>query len=567
MEKSIKFELTFVLLGCFGLLCCCIYDTAFAGEGDAAQEWVDVEVLVNVLEGADANNIDDAIAKANEALAQAHIRLVKKATDPNASADEDGSGALDRDERDQAREDGQEELNNTCGAGKGVKIDVTDDCEEGEPNTVGLAIHRNPVIIIEPDTDTNELGKTIAHEFGHVFTLDYDKYDANDINDLMYGYTGSGTHLDANEVNEIFGEAKRRGRAYFVMPRVLSGRSVAIPAGINYSIDGFGATLDEFKDTIISDPLGVLTDPNDPTTRYADIGEVIVFADSPFEPASKITTTIQSSGLYPESIWSVDSFFDITYSIDYEGTIGSAHVAMLNGKIYEAIWYDPYGFPTEIPIEAVLHTESEFKGMPHVGEPHNYTLEVSIPIELVQLSLTSAEPITVEVDSMHLDHRNSSDPLNPDPDLDIMLMDFTEPFDFALDQPCPCPGLTFAGGSDKTCSDELCYDWTLSGCGFTPGKDVEVQVNGETVTTARVHENGGVFTSFYGISAEDGLEHEVLVKEIDDDLSTGGAKWATGYFIVTKHGELAGDIDKDGDVDFYDFAYIANDWLVGTDSP
>ena len=40
--------------------------TSRVSAGPAAEEWIDVEVVVNVLDGANAGNIDDAITKATD---------------------------------------------------------------------------------------------------------------------------------------------------------------------------------------------------------------------------------------------------------------------------------------------------------------------------------------------------------------------------------------------------------------------------------------------------------------------------------------------------------------------
>ena len=79
MNASIKFFLIVAFIFCL---------TAIkVSAQNATEEWIDIEVVVNVLDGADANGVEDAIAKVNEILAPAKIRLVKKATNPNAFGD------------------------------------------------------------------------------------------------------------------------------------------------------------------------------------------------------------------------------------------------------------------------------------------------------------------------------------------------------------------------------------------------------------------------------------------------------------------------------------------------
>ncbi len=535
----------------------------------SAEEWIDVGVVVNVLDGADASNIDDAIAKANEVFAQAKIRLVKKATDPNATADTDSSGGLDRDERDDARKEGQKVLDKTVGAGKGIKIDISDaNCDASDANTVGVAIHRNPVIIVGSESDANELGKTIAHELGHVFTLNYDLYDANDVNRLMYGYTGSGTGLDVNEVNEIRQGAKSRGTAYFVVPRILSGGAVAVPDGIHYSIDGFGAILDDFHDVQFNDPCGTITDQNDPTIQYADIGEVSVFADEPFGPNGFVKTTVQL-GRLPDGTWNVDSFFDITYQIDFGGPlIGQAHIELQNWLPVSATWYDANGLPTTDTIVVRVNEESEFSGDPHRGEPHNKTLQVDIPVELIQLSLVSIEPIIVTCDSYHLDHRYS-----PDPNV-IELWDVTVPFEFGLSRPCPGPSLSFALNNSPSASDPN-GDIVVFGCGFEPNIDAAITFasEGHVLSDYTVPVTDGKLTLQVGCS-ESGVSSAlnwigVFVEQLKPPvpLQLDEVVHAEGFFKYCPEGSIPGDLDGDCDEDFVDFALFANNWLSGATTP
>jgi hypothetical protein len=546
----------------FLLVVCMVFVLPFTtrGEKAAEEEWVDVEVLINLLDGADASNIDEAIKKANEALAKAKIRLVKKAVDADAKADGDGSGDLDLDERDKARKDGVKELKDTLGAGKGLKIDITDDCDANDANAVGLAIHRHPVIIIEPDADPNELGKTIAHEFGHVLTLDYDLYDTNDVNSLMYGYTGSGTELDANEIEEIHREAKKRGKAYKKGAAVLPNDDTSVPSGRNQSMDAHGAILDEFGDMTFLDPTGLILDPEDPSIQYADIGEVIMFTDNPFDPASDIRLSIQL-GPEPPDLWPIDSFLNVTFD-GGTGLIGGIQVAMQDFNVLEAIWFDFAG--NTVPIDAVVHRESEFSNEPegHGEVPHSRVIEVTMPVEIVSLPLISAQPVFVQMQLEHADFRYGPDLLQL-----VQIVDQTEPFIFGLEPPCQCPGLTFSGGTrdpDANCGDTIdCYRWFVSGCGFTPGRAVQVELNGDTVNEATVDEAGNLIISNIGSSGLDGVSQEVIVREVEDDLAEGGAVWASGFFVHCPNGPVVGDLDGDCDNDFGDLAASALHWLEG----
>ena len=486
----------------------------------AAEEWIDVEVVVNILDGADAGNLDAALDKANEAFEKAKIRLVKKATDPNAKGDTDGSGGLDRVERDQARGSGQETLDSTTGAGKGVKIDIASDVNEDDPNTNGLSIHRNPVILVEPDADPNVLGWTIAHELGHVFTLDYDLYDPNFQHRLMYGYTDRGTGLEPNEVNEVRTGAKKRGRTYFRVPRVLPGQSVAVPPGLDWTVDAHGAILDDFSDVRIVDSHGTLRDRRDPSVQYADIREVIAFVDDPFDPGGCVQLDIQF-GPAPTGVFPIDAFIDVVFERDPNDPIGDLQVSLQNGQVRDVVWVNEQG-PTRVAADVIVRRNDEFVG---AGKPpafYDRSIEIHIPIELVPLQLTSAQPITVRVQAGHTDSRQgwSAPP--------IQLFDETGPFPLALERPCHCPGLTFYRSGP---AQGHAHPVGVSGCGFLPERNVELLLDGQRMARTDVLDDGS-FAFNVLVATTPGQVHSAIAREVEDDVSQGGATWAPGFFIL-----------------------------------
>lgn len=529
-KQTIKLSILFVCYTCL------LPISGAKADIPAAEEWVDIPVVVNIIDATDANNVDTIIDRANDILKQAHIRLVVKKTNRNVNVG-NGDGDLTEAEGDGAQEDGQTELEGVSGAGKGIKITIADDVWTEEPNTTGWSVHRNPVIFVEPDTDPNARGRTAAHEVGHVFTLD-DTYDLNDINDLMYGYVGGGTNLDANDVNEIFTNAKKRGKAYFVMPRVLPGQSVAIPCGIDYSIDAHGAILDGFSDMIINDPYGIIIGPDCPCIQYADLREITLFCDEPFDLAGDTTLEIQLGGPRPVD-WPADSFFDVFFSCHAEcPPFGLAWMDVPASQPPTAGWVQlPEGSEIALP-PPMVHENERFDGSTLIID--NHSLELTIPTELIAMNLVGAEPIIVNVNS----HTDDWQVPNPQP---IMIDDSTGPFEFGLTQPCACPRLCFSALG-------------MSGCGFTGEVDIELDGGLVGSTTARAD---GTFMYPWDPTAplEAGL-HSVIAKELDDSRPTGAA-YAAGYFNYSPVGEIAGDLDGDGDVDFEDFARFARNWLAG----
>ena len=51
----------------------------------AAEEWVDIPLVVNIIDASDANNVYAAIKSANKLLEKAHIRLIVKKTNKNVN--------------------------------------------------------------------------------------------------------------------------------------------------------------------------------------------------------------------------------------------------------------------------------------------------------------------------------------------------------------------------------------------------------------------------------------------------------------------------------------------------
>jgi hypothetical protein len=96
-----------IKLSALFLCCICLFPILTAkADVAAAEEWVDIDVVVNIIDASDANNVDAIIKRANEILKQAHIRLIVKKTNRNVNVG-NGDGNLTADEGDTAQEDGQ----------------------------------------------------------------------------------------------------------------------------------------------------------------------------------------------------------------------------------------------------------------------------------------------------------------------------------------------------------------------------------------------------------------------------------------------------------------------------
>ena len=149
--------------------------TAFAAPPQAPAKGTHVPVIVNVYSNANVSTqyIADAIAEANKILGQANIRLVPvKINDPVTAANngDDGDGVFTRAERDAIRTFGGKEVAGLPGS-TGMKISFGQQVNATNASNIGVAVHRDPTIIVQKYGSPTDTARTIAHEAAHVFTL------------------------------------------------------------------------------------------------------------------------------------------------------------------------------------------------------------------------------------------------------------------------------------------------------------------------------------------------------------------------------------------------------------
>lgn len=513
------------------------------GDVAAGQEWVDIPVVVNIVNQSDADNVDEAIEKANEILAQAHIRLVVKRTNQNVEVG-NNDGLLGQIEGEKAQRMGQEELAGVVGAGKGIKITFADDVWTEQPNSIGWAVHRNPVVFVETGGDANEMGITTAHEVVHALTVSGHSADPND---LMYETVGE--RLRQSDIDEIFPNAKRRGDSYIVAPRVLPVESVVVPAGIDYPAVVRGAILDECDDVDVHDPFGLGGGPSTLSTDYADLGEVAVYCDRPFGPNGSLSLEFQFCGP-----WLDNGFNNRLIAAEIGGK--TIHVEIGGPTGNRATLYDPVADSFIDLPRPDIHQNQRFDGPITQWEVVNHSVAAEVPIELVALNLTSAKPIMAGTSTTY----DFSGGLSRPP---LEINDNFGPFPLALDVPCTCPGLKFARLGDKL---------GIFGCGFEGS--VEIQLNGRKLGDAQAGPDGQFVLDEAELAEIDKLINEILAIEVDGS-GPSGAGYARG-FVDTRTDEMLDcpdgdpldwdlDLDGDGDVDesdMYLFNRCVEHWIL-----
>ncbi len=552
MEEQTKSKISSFLVLCLCLALCA------TGSVNGA-ETVTVPVIVNVVGDTNACDIEAAVDEASEILGQAGVNLDIARINRNVQYG-DGDSSLTQAEGDTAAVLGEGELYGQWGEGTGLKITIANDVWTQKPTTTGWAVHEDQVAFVEPNSDSNTMGRTIAHELAHLLTLDYDLYDGNDPNRLMWGYVGGGIQLDANEINEIFPMAKWRGRPKFVPWNPPPKKKRRVFDGWDYLMDGRGWILDSLFDQTCA-KAGF--DPCDPKLGSGDIRTVGMYWERPLDPCDNIIFRTRV-----RTVFDIDSFFDVTFNIGIDTDPDPEADAVLSMHVYarppDANLYgeasvNNYERGLMVPVELIIHDNYKFDGE---GGPilENQSLECDVPSGYFG---PGSDPFDGGVCSVN------SVATFPDDgyDTNYPVSDYTEEFTFVVgwnDDPCdPCEtsdeqqmGLFEPDGDTGTLG--------ITASGFPPGSIATIMMDGQEVGATTVRPNG---TLTAWIPEPPGIENHTIkvVAKVVDPLNPDITKYTTAraYFRSCPEGAIDGDLDGDCDVDFLDFKVLADDWLTG----
>jgi len=501
---------------------------------------ITVPLIVNVTEGVDASKLDEAIKKVNEIYKAAGVELaIVKKVQPYTPAAGNKDPNLTDAEGNEAQKQGQKEIDDFLGkipgfAGKGVKLTLAKDVWVEKPSTAGWARHRNPVVFGEGASDVNSLARTIAHEFGHAFTLNYDLKDANfpDLKKrLMWGYTNGGTGLTPTEVNEIrFGAAKRGILTYpdsWFEKYYLTGTRKKQHRVAN------AAQFNGYSNLIV---MGGSMDPNDPAYAFADIVSAGLYC---FGPDQGILVNIQAAGLMPP-----DSFFDVTYGIelhtdsnDVSDIRGGVHITGSGGSYAgEVIIFEPVGL---LPLPVDIEINKLFKEIGGTDADHSFSFV--IPREYMagfcdpyygsfMVRVTSNAMMDGPLGMVNL------------ADMSGEWFEYSNPLVYM-------PNEVYLGS--RQIGPETVY--TIAACGFHV--PATVYINDIPAGIGMPDAKGCItFEVDPAMITGPGIQKVSVV----DEMIQG---WALGHFSTVE--PVAGDLDNDTDVDFADFAVLAANWLVG----
>jgi len=504
----------------FSVVCAiCLLPILHAQAQTHVEEWIDIPVVVNVIGTSDSSNVDEAVRKANEILAGAHIRLIVIKTIADVQIG-NGDESLDETERKEAKEYGRQELANICGAGKGIKITVADDVWEEEPGVRGWTVLRKPVVFVEPD-EPNTMGNVTAHVIGHSLGIEDHHPDPNNI---MYESIPRGSDWDPNDVNEILGNAthgygwhmsifKPANMVKLVLGQpdwlldpddgLLFRRLLVLSdlAGKTVTLKGLAAKLDDFYDpNIVSDPCAMIAGPNTPSVQYADLRRILLYCDNPFDPNGETHLEIELGGPWPDT-FDANSFFDVFVSEPNDNPVGRFHIE-IGTNIGESGYWEDYNTAEIVTLDTQLLADFVIDGLESDVDGHRI-------VATGQIGLTDftgpgdAESFKIWVESTTKDYRVPGQP-------PIIIEDFTEPFEYSLAQTWIGPSMGFV-------------PWGVAGWAFGSDKEIGIELDSEAIGTTTTKSDGSFI---WFMDPELDLEagrHAVIVKELDDSGPTGAA--------------------------------------------
>ena len=563
----------FILVIILTTLVCAFSPTPAKAEPN---EIIEVPVIVNIHDKAnfDPNKVPGMIDRLNKIFKQADIKFVFVPPPRTGIKVGNGDGKLDQDERNEARKKGYKELkdlkdNKGKKKYKGVKINICVEPVDGDPCTVGQALHRSRVILISPDKDgdANKTAATAGHEFGHAMTICGDRSDPNDQghnpdpNYLMHELITGGTKLTPEDVNEIRKQAKKWGTV--ITPKSTNTETDKQTAG-NGKIQKMvaaGGQIDSFFDVYVEIGDPCLFDPNEPLFHYADIGEVILYCEEPFTMSPLIDVDFILNGPLP-----TDRVAHATYrlDIDYDPLIPGAERylqfdVICSPGVDPAITAEAFesGGILLGPIPDVeINFDPQLDEAP-TKERYNNSVSAKLPSDFFEPGSDPFDGIIYCSMSSTVD----SDYLLPP---GMVLADEVDSFELALENPLSEPAITVSRAYKYTPEGE---HWIFGG-GFVPTEIVQLHIvpeseTGPAIDVSAVADADGDFQvellDIIGTAHGNYSIAAVGTPDVD-----GAVLYATGYF-ADKH--LAGDLDSDGDVDLSDFVVFADEWLDEIDTP
>jgi len=547
-----------------------------------ADEVVKVPLKVNVLKGVEITDekIKELVKEANKILKQADVAFEDPNISRNVSDENNNDDKIQNGEDNKLDEAGQKELNDTYGAGQGVKVYITNQVHDNN-NTNGCAPHvtedangnlqGKPVIYLKnrPADSDKEKGSTLAHEGCHVFTLgDAEIIDVNfiwpfwnitisdsnghvnDPNNLMYPYgkytkdgnsVPRGTGLTEAQKNEIKKGAKRhatRAKTVTKSPR----KSTAAPV---HDVPVFfihGGFVDDMFEPGIFNP-------------FSDLGAGFLYAEN---PAANLQISLLTEGLYYSTVPPEMEFImymiamntdnDVATGVPMAGLPGADVWIQIRlyghhpgGKVIAELHYPASGDAINLPFCSTQRISKiiDKTEYPEPPERIDYVdgVYLEVPMPLLKITANQIPSYVVSQNMQSGEHDEAG--------FTWQLYDYSQPV-FKLLTPRIEPGqlVDFVGHNYK------------------PFEPVEIKIDGDIAAIVPAGPDGSIHGTIW-------LDPSFFVFDVDDEYYD--------YFFVTAREAFGGredfsiielvpnvaDIFADRVVNFRDLAVFADNWLIG----
>lgn len=458
---------------------------AILPRADAAPIRVQVPVIVNLYQdsGVTKDGATDFIKDANKLLAQAGYTLVPvKFNNVNQTSE------LTRADRDQARTAGGQAIKQDIPNQRGLKIDFVKQSDKGNPGTDGVAVHKDPTLIVNPVAgSTNGIrntGYTIAHEVAHVLTIPGHSAGADDIMQPS-GYTG--TKFTAAQITEM--QTQR-----YIVGKCSTQFKAAFPA--MKDAEQFGAAAN-FTNPGAATGLAAL--------HRVDLTALDAAADQTGGDTANVFSRFTLPGLLPATGSATLGYalgFDTDglagTGISYAGQAGIDRLVYVTGAGNQAGWSlagtvvdtDNPLFPsTPLPQVPVLGVESEFLDALGGGtgaiDPLATTIQFLVPKSLLSglpLPAANLPAVAASIDP----GADATDPAD-----DTILMASTD-LSFNTRAYLDDPTLTTFGTGIPVAGQPYAFNVT----GLTPNDTFHLLLNGDSIFSATLDAAGSYTGSF-----------------------------------------------------------------------
>ena len=357
----------------------------------ASRVW-HIPVVINVYKNSISNDkAKQIIDKANELLKQAGIRLeiVTGPKDSNAG-DADNDGKISGDEVDKVFTEGSKEIrgDGTPGSGlrnrTGLKVSFVINPEKEDEDTVGLAEHRVPTVLIKGSLSVDNGGETLAHEVGHLLTI---KKHSDDADHIMKAEGFGGTKFTKEQIKEMRQMIWAKAKCSTQFKRAFPAKKCDC---------GRGAAVDEKGDQ----------EPGEPEIN--DLDQVMIVG---FEEEDEVRAHLLIWGILPTDEH-VDVIYYLGFNVDnniltgisFAGLDGIDRIVAVTASgcfdcgtffLTGEVSNTNDGNITPLPTTPVMEIEMKYTDFNDKETPARTSVLFTVPKDLINISNSTQEVPTV----------------------------------------------------------------------------------------------------------------------------------------------------------------------------